>query len=487
MFRWLSRRIHPVFLISSLACGVLAGCLLAYFAPSTWFTAWSWWFVWVFWLVVVFWKQRRWSIGIVVLVGMMLGYGRGASELASWVDVSHYTTGQQVRMSGVVREDPEKGTGNELRLRLDAVKIHDHSYGGVYWVTVVGAGTDKIERSDRVEVRGALQPGFGTFAATMFRGKVTTLEKQVRFDPMLGVRNMFAEAIHRVIPDPQAALGIGYILGQKRALPSDFEEALLAVGLTHVVVASGYNLTILVRMSRRLFMRVSRYTATMMSGGLVLAFIGVTGMSPSMSRAGLVAGLSLAAWYYGRTIHPLVLLLITAAISVLVQPSYLWGDVGWLLSFASFAGVMFLAPLLQAYFYGDAQPGMVRQVLGETFSAQFLTLPLILVTFGVMSNVALLANLLVLPLVPLAMLLVFAAGLAALLVPWAAEYIALPAYWLLSYMTWVIEQLAALPWASMELSITIPVVIAGYAGIVAVILLLKRATGFSFRKVNLVE
>lgn len=462
------------------------GCLLVYFAPSTWFTAWPWWVVWVFWLVFVFWKRRKWGIGIVVLVGMMVGYGRGASELASWIDLSDYI-GQQVLVSGVVREDPEKGNGNDLRLRLDNVKVDGRGYGGVYWVTVTGAGADKIERSDRVEVRGMLQDGFGTFAATMFRAQVVSLEKQVRFDPMLKIRNIFANAIHRVIPDPQAALGIGYILGQKRALPSDFEEALLAVGLTHVVVASGYNLTILVRMSRRLFMRVSRYTAALVSGGLVIAFVGVTGMSPSMSRAGLVAGLSLIAWYYGRTVHPLVLLLITAAVSVLVQPSYLWGDVGWLLSFASFAGVMFLAPLLQAYFYGDAQPGMVRQVLGETFSAQLLTLPIILVTFGVMSNVALLANVLVLPLVPLAMLLVFIAGLVSVAMPWAAEYVALPAYWLLSYMTWVIMQLADISWASVEVGVGLPVAVVSYIVLVLIIVFLKRSTGFSFRQVNLVE
>ncbi len=73
-------------------------------------------------------------------------------------------------------------------------------------------------------------------------------------------------------------------------------------------------------------------------------------MSPSMSRAGLVAGLSLLAWYYGRRIHPLVLLPLAMAITVMVQPSYAWGDLGWQLSFAAFAGVLIGAPLIQAYF-----------------------------------------------------------------------------------------------------------------------------------------
>ena len=486
MFSWLSRRIHSVFLISGLSCGVLAGVLLSYYFPSQWFTAASWWAVWLFWLALCFWKARRWTLIVLCMVGATIGYGRGAYELASWVDLSHYT-GRKVTMSGTVREDPASGSGSEVRLRLDSVQINGVRYGGVYWVSVSGSGAKAIERSDRVTVRGTLDEGFGTFAATMFRVGLVELQKHVRFDPMLEVRNYFADMIRTALPDPQASLGIGYILGQKRALPADFEAALLTVGLTHVVVASGYNLTILVRVSRRLFERVSRYMAALASGTLIVAFVGITGLSPSMSRAGLVAGLSLIAWYYGRTIHPAVLLVVTAAISVLVQPSYLWGDVGWMLSFASFAGVMFLAPLLQVYFYGDKKPGLVRQLLGETFSAQVLTLPLILVTFGVISNVALVANLLVLPLVPLAMLLTFVAGLAAMWLPWLAGPVALPAYWLLSYMTWIIELLAELPWASSEVSVDVPTALVLYGFIILLIVWLKRRTRLSFRQVNLVE
>ncbi len=486
MYYWLSRRVHSVYLVVGLAIGILAGALLAYYVPSEWFTAWPWWLVWLSLGGMAIHRSQRWTIGVMIVVGCMVGYGRGAEELASWVDVS-YVAEKTVVLRGVVREDPDQGGGSERRLRVGDVYINDVAHGGVYWVTVTGKRAEAIERSDRVTLRGKMQAGFGTFAGVMYRAEVMSLEKAVRFDPMLGIRNAFAERIRSMIPNPEAALGIGYILGQKRALPPDFEEALLAVGLTHVVVASGYNLTILVRLCRRLFARVSRYAAAATSGGLVLAFVGVTGMSPSMSRAGIVAGLSLLAWYYGRTIHPAVLLVVAAAITVMVQPSYIWGDVGWMLSFASFAGVMFLAPLLQAYFYGDKKPGILRQVLGETFSAQLVTLPIILVTFGVMSNVALLANVLVLPLVPLAMLLTFVSGLAGFLLPGVAELVAMPTHWLLGYMTWVIMALAELPWASMEVQVSAMAGIAMAIGIILAMVWLWRRTRLIFRKVNLVE
>lgn len=483
---WWRRRIHPVFLISSVAAGVLLGALLVLAAPSAWFLSPLWWLVWLVWLVLLFWRRQRWCVVAIMIVGCMIGYSRGATELSSWVHVDSYGA-KPVQLEGVVREDPERGSGSEVRLRVGQVTINDTSYGGVYWVTVSGEGGAAVERSDKIRVAGTLSDGFGTYAASMFRANIVELHKMAQFDPMLEARNAFSQAIRSVMPDPEAALGVGYLLGQKRALPADFEDALLATGLTHVVVASGYNLTILVRLSRRLFARVSRYTSAMMSGGMVLAFIGVTGMSPSMSRAGLVAGLSLLAWYYGRVIHPAVILVVSAAVSVFVQPSYLWGDVGWMLSFASFAGVMFLAPLLQEYFFGDKKPGILRQVVGETFSAQLLTLPLILVTFGVVSNVALLANLLVLPLVPLAMLLIFIVGVVTMIMPFAGELVAQPAYWLLSYMTWIIDRLAHLPWARTEVNVGIMSALAMYVCIILLIIYLKRRTGFSFRRVNLVE
>jgi competence protein ComEC len=179
------------------------------------------------------------------------------------------------------------------------------------------------------------------------------------------VRDDFADHVRKAVDEPAASLGIGYLLGQKSALPPELVEALTVAGLTHIVVASGYNLTILVRLARRAFARVSKYLATLSGGVLIVGFIAMTGASPSMVRAGLVASLSMLAWYYGRKFHPVTLLALVAAATVLVNPSYAWGNLGWELSFAAFAGVMIVAPLLQAYFYGNEKPRLVPQILGE--------------------------------------------------------------------------------------------------------------------------
>jgi competence protein ComEC len=259
--------------------------------------------------------------------------------------------------------------------------------------------------------------------------------------------------VREKIPEPQASLGIGFLTGQKSALPDDLSDALKIAGLTHIVVASGYNLTILVRMARKLLLNVSKFLSTVSAVGMIVFFVAITGLSPSMTRAGLVSSMSLMAWYYGRAFHPFVLLPLAAAITVIMQPSYVWGDLGWQLSFAAFAGVMIVAPLVQRYFFGEKEPGVFRQVFGETIAAHLVTVPIIALSFGTISHVAIIANLLVVPLVPLAMLLTFIVGILAIANVPLSMLIAEPASWLLGYMVTVARFVSELEWAQSELTI----------------------------------
>jgi len=206
-----------------------------------------------------------------------------------------------------------------------------------------------------------------------------------------------------------------------------------------------------------------------------------------MLRAGLVSGLSLLAWYYGRQFHPLVLLPLAIAITVIVEPSYAWGDLGWQLSFAAFAGVIILAPILQKYLFGDKKPKLIGQVLIETVSAQIMTAPIIIAAFGQFSNIAILSNLLVLPLVPLAMLLTFLAGVGGLLTPGVAWLIGLPAKWLMSYMIAVINFSASLPWAVTKFKLSDGLTTIYYLGVVIACIYMQRKTHYLLREVNLVE
>ena len=416
---------------------------------------------------------------LLACVGLCIGLGYGSAALGERDAYTRYID-NPVQLTGKVKEDPSRNSSG-LSLQLDTVVIEGESMPGSALVSL--AGTD-IKRGDIVTVQSLLKPGFGSFPASMSRATIVSIVRPVPGDVGRVVRDWFADKIRANIAEPQASLGIGFLTGQKSALPDDLSDALKVAGLTHIVVASGYNLTILVRMARRLFVRFSKYLSAVSSGVMITMFMAVTGLSPSMTRAGLVSGLSLLAWYYGHRFHPLILLPFAAAITVAIQPSYVWGDLGWQLSFAAFAGVMVVAPLLQRYFYGEKEPGVFRQILGETIAAHIVTVPIIATGFGVISNVAVIANVLVVPLVPLAMLLTFISGMWTIIgLPWV-WLIATPTSWLLTYMTNVATFVSELSWAQSELQAELWVWGVYVLVIAAACIWMTRATKYDLRDAN---
>lgn len=247
-----------------------------------------------------------------------------------------------------------------------------------------------------------------------------------------------------------------------------------------MIVASGYNLTILVVFARRLFSKISKFMSAVMGGVMMGGFLLITGFSPSMSRAGLVAGMSLLAWYYGRKIHPVSLLLISASITLIIKPTYIWGDLGWYLSFLAFIGVLVLAPLINYFFWGEQKPSILRELVITTLCAQIMTLPILVYSFGLFSAWSLLANILILPVVPLAMLAVFIAGLSGLILGFVSGILAIPANLILKYCIFVIDKIASFPSAVSEVSLNLQGMIIGYFLIFGLILMLKYKTKYSF-------
>ena len=301
--------------------------------------------------IIIVKTPQRYMIVLALVAGVCVGLVRGSGDQAQ-LTAYEPLIGRQVVLSGTVKDDADVAAGGGLRLQIIDVVLGERSLPGQIWVTIAKPGN--IKRGDRLRLSGTLRAGFGNYAASLARASVLKIKRVPGGDPALELRDGFAAQVRRAIREPEASLGIGFLLGKKSELPPQLLEALKIAGLTHIIVASGYNLTILVRLARRLFAKVSKFLAMFASVGLIGGFMAVTGLSPSMTRAGLVTGLSLWAWYYGRKFHPVVLLGVALAITTLWNPSYAWGDVGWQLSFAAFAGVIIVAPIMTAYFFRSA-------------------------------------------------------------------------------------------------------------------------------------
>lgn len=315
-------------------------------------------------------------------------------------------------------------------------------------IAVKGYGEPMIYRGDRVEITAKLYPTRGSKQASMSFSKIVKLESSYSFVDF--IRRDFAAGLLSSVPEPLGSFGLGILIGQRTTLPKELNEQLSVVGLTHIVAVSGYNLTIIVQAVHRMLRKRSKYQSTLMTLSLIGLFLLITGSSASIVRAAIVSTLSLWAWYYGRNFRPLLLILLAAVITAGWFPPYIWSDVGWYLSFFAFAGVMILGPMIIKRFWKGREPKLIPQILIETTAAQALTLPIIMYIFGRLSLIALLSNIMVVPLIPLVMAFSFIAGLSGMIIPTLAGWLAWPATLTMTYMIDIVRLLAGLPNASIN-------------------------------------
>ena len=463
---------------------------------------------------------------VAIVAGLLIGYARGAAVNNDLAVYDQYI-GDDVVIVGRLDGDPSydqdliAGSLAQIYLvKLGGSNATKMELPGRIWFSA-DDGRANLNRYDWLVIAGTLDMGFGSYVASIQRGDlvgVWTTDADIAGK----LRNEFLNNLAKVMDEQQAGLGMGLLAGQKTALDDDIQDAFVTASLTHILVASGYNLTVLVRFARRLLARRSRLLALGLSIILIILFVQVTGSSASMDRAALVSTLSLLFWYVGRGSHPVVILSFVAAVTILIDPSQLWGDVGWYLSFASFAGVIILAPLLndvvKAIWHRcvgnneddaleandidrkeltivaklarrvEGWPASLGQIIIETVSAQIMTVPLIALFMGQISLAGFITNIPVLPLLPLAMLLTFITGLAVCVLPLSlATVVGRPAQWLLGFIINMAIWGQTLPGSSVEWQPDWSTVIAYYGVVIVMIVILKRLTHHNFYSDNVVE
>lgn len=427
-------------------------------------------------------KRSRMALLAVLFSGLLIGIWQGTKTDLELRKLDPFI-GQKVLLQGKILDDPVYGDRSDRQFHITNITLDGREVAGKIRASTFAPLSPK--RGDNITLQGKLTAGYGSYQARMSFAEVISLQESD--DPVLQLRDAFAGGVRNAIPEPQASLGLGFLLGQRSALPEQLDEDMRRVGLTHIVVASGYNLTILVRAARRLLAGYSKFQAFAWSMLLMSGFAAVAGFSPSMTRAVFVTSLSLLAWYYGRRIHPLVLLLFAAAVTGLFNPLYVWSDIGWYLSFLAFAGVLILAPLLTARLLGERRPPLLLQICIETIAAQIMVAPLILWLFGEFSLLALLANVAVVPLIPIAMLMVFGAGIVGVVWPVLSGWIGLPAIVTLHYITETASALAKVPWAMAELSFPLAAMLIVYAAAVTAIFFLQQKTKYNFLRSSITD
>lgn len=326
---------------------------------------------------------------------------------------------------------------------------------------------------DAIEVRGTLQappsdaPGFAGFLES--RGAVGTLKghalrllgSEGGFTAAVeGLRWGLDEALSRAIPEPEAGLASGILIGLRERVSRQTADDFTITGLTHVVAISGWNIALVAGIATAMLRAtgLGRRARSFIVIVAIVAYTVLAGAEASVIRAAVMGGVVIVARESGRPSSAAAALGLACWGLLLAQPAMI-DDIGLQLSLAATAGLLALGGPAEAAVKRVTRrqaPRWLEETLGVSLAAQLATLPLILLHFGRLSLISPLANLLVAPVVPLAMLGAAVGTLVGpLIVGPLSALLAAPlllASWLpLTLMTRGASILAQVPLANVEL------------------------------------
>lgn len=242
------------------------------------------------------------------------------------------------------------------------------------------------------------------------------------FKVLYELKGIFKTKIEKIFPEPYASFIEGLLLGVRSGIPKNISDDFKTVGLTHIIAISGYNITLVITAVTLMFGFLSRRKRVIVTVFFIVVFVLLVGAGSSVVRAGVMGCISLFAMYFGRKGNVSVSIIVSALLMCLFNPLILVYDAGFQLSFLATIGLVYVLPKIEKIggFLGKflskiPKTFCMRENLMMTLSAQSLTLPVILKSFGRFSLVCPLANIVILPFIPIVMMLSFCALILSLL------------------------------------------------------------------------
>ena len=289
-------------------------------------------------------------------------------------------------------------------------------------------------------------------------------------------KHTFEEALNKSIPQPEAGLAAGLILGGDNRLPGTLKQAFIKAGLSHIVAISGYNIALIAQgfVIFGIVIGLWRRQALWFAVCGIILFILMVGAPASAIRAGIMGLAAFAALSVGRLSRSINILVFAAALMLLFQPLLLRYDVGFQLSFLASLAIIIAVPWLERLLPKEFIGKSFAEIAILTFAVELFVVPLLIYQFHIFSPYALLANVLLLPLVPYAMALSFIGVLGFLILPGLHLLPVGMAYLFLRIITAGAEWISVFPGATVELSIGAGALLLWYVSLFFVIVILKR-------------
>ncbi|PIQ66784.1 MAG: hypothetical protein CO184_00350 [Candidatus Zambryskibacteria bacterium CG_4_9_14_3_um_filter_40_16] len=381
--------------------------------------------------------------------------------------------GGKALIEGLIVKEPESEE-SYTQLIVEIEKINSNEFYNTGEKILVRADLyPKAVYGDRIKAEGRVDEPktFLTDAGREFDYKKYLSKDDIRFilsfakieilaqgegnktkEALFGFKNKIIDNFNRNISEPESGLLGGIVLGVKGALGKDLEEKLRQTSIIHIVVLSGYNITIVAQFMMGLLFFIPRRRALWASIIGIALFAIMVGAEPSVIRASLMGVLALLANVLHRRYDITRALVFAGFLMIVWNPKILVFDFGFQLSFLATAALIWVAPFFEDKLNFIPKRLGLRTIVSATISTQLFVLPLLLYQTGQLSLVGVFVNLLVLPLVPLVMFFGFISGVLGFVSHTVAFPFSAISQIILFYIIKVVELFGSLPLASIKIS-----------------------------------
>ncbi len=267
---------------------------------------------------------------------------------------------------------------------------------------------------------------------------------------LFSLKHEFLENIKKVLGEPHAALAGGLVVGEKNALGKDLLEQFRIVGLIHIIVLSGYNITIVADSIRRVLSFLPRVYGILLGACGICAFGILVGGGATVMRSCIMALIALTAEMFRRDYDVSRALFIAGLIMLFENPLILLYDPSFQLSFLATLGLILLSSSFEKKLSFVPEYLGLRGLVASTCATQVFVSPYLLYMMGQLSIIGMIVNILVLPIIPLTMLMVFLTGAFGFISTTLSYIPGWIAHILLSYELFIVNIFSHIPYASLQ-------------------------------------
>ncbi|HEX6977358.1 MAG TPA: ComEC/Rec2 family competence protein [Patescibacteria group bacterium] len=196
----------------------------------------------------------------------------------------------------------------------------------------------------------------------------------------LTLRSRILDFYNKSLPPLDSQLTAGIVIGAKSNLDSSFYSKLKNTGTSHVVVASGMNVTLTAGFIMAITLKfIKRRRAILITLLAILIYCYIAGFEAPIVRAAIMSFLAFTAQIVGRVANTLRILFLTAFVMIFIVPSWLT-DIGFILSFSTTLSMILFEKKINRLIH--SVPNIIRESLSTSISAQIMAAPIIFFTFG---------------------------------------------------------------------------------------------------------